>query len=425
MVALALRFLLLVSMCGVALAATTSLDQEIVLAPHDGTAAEDAEIRHWQARAGTADATADVFERLGWAYVAKARRTLDAGFYALAAKTVEVAENRFSASARLRALRGHVLHNLHHFRAAELVARGLVMERGAPMDLALLSDVLIEQGKIGEGLRMLQRMVNAKPGPEAFARIAHVRWLKGDLTGAMAANEAALQASDARDVETRSWLLTRHSTLCLQSGDTRRALQWADAALEGLSSYPPALLARGRALVALGRNSNAIVSLRRAAELQPLPEYQWWLADALAATGQREQAEQVERQLEARGASGDPRSLALFLATRGRERAKSVRLARAELAERADVFSHDALAWALFVSGDVNGAAEHMRAALAEGTKDARLFVHAGEIALARGEEVDANIHFAAARAASATLTPSERALLDRRVSARDAVANH
>ncbi|MGH7945169.1 MAG: tetratricopeptide repeat protein [Opitutaceae bacterium] len=417
------RFLGFVCVCSVVVAAPVDLDQEIVLAPHDGTAAEDVEIRRWQQRAHRADATADVFERLGWAYVAKARRTLDAGFHALAGKTVDVADKRFGARAGTRSLRGHALHNLHRFREAGSVARRLVAERGAPLDLALLSDVLIEQGKLAEGVAILQRMVDAKPGPEAFARIAHVRWLKGDLAGAMAATESALQASDVRDLETRSWLLVRLSGFCLQRGDSTRALALADAAADSTSSYPPALLARGRALIARGNFIAAITPLREAAGLQPVPEYQWWLADALAATGQREQGLEVEHQLKARGAAGDPRSLALYLATRGEESEKSVHLARAGLAERADVFSRDALAWALFANGDVNGAAGQMRAALVEGTKDARLFLHAGEIALARGERDDAAKHFAEACSAAATLTPSERVLLARRVPASGGVA--
>jgi hypothetical protein len=88
--------------------------------------------------------------------------------------------------------------------------------------LALLSDVLIEQGKLLKGVVMLQRMVDTKPGTEAFARIAHVRWLKGDPAGAMAAMESALQASEPRGAGTRAWPLTLLSGFSLQRGDAAR-----------------------------------------------------------------------------------------------------------------------------------------------------------------------------------------------------------
>lgn len=416
MVAIALRLFGLVGACGLAFAAT-DLDQEIILTPHEGDAAEDREIRLWQERAGESQATSQIFERLGWAYVTKARRTLDAGFYTLAGKSADVAHARFGSQAGIRLLRGHVLHNLHRFRDAEIVARQLVVERGSPANLALLSDALIEQGKLTEGIVILQRLVDAKPGTEAFARVAHVRWLKGDLTGAIAAMEAAVRASDARDAETRGWLLTRLSGLYLQRGDAVRALYLADAARQRANLYPPALLARGRALIALNRIVDALMPLQEAAELQPVPEYQWWLADALAAAGKREEAAAVERGLKRHGAVGDGRTFAVFLATRGEDLKKAAHLARGELAERADVFTHDALAWVLARTGDWEGAAEQMRLALAEGTKDARLFLHAGEIALARGERDFATNYFQAACAAAATLTPSEGALLARRTS--------
>jgi tetratricopeptide (TPR) repeat protein len=406
------------------LPAATNLDLEIVLAPHEGTTAEDREIRLWQERASTPAATAEIFERLGWAYVAKARRTLDAGFHSLAARTMDVGDARFGPTTGARLLRGHVLHNLHRFREAELIARELAAQRGAAADLALLSDVLIEQGKLEEGVAVLQRAVDARPGSEAFARVAHVRWLKGDLAGAIAAAEMAIQAADTRGIEAGAWLMTKLSGLRLQAGDASSALQVADTACSRVANYPPALLARGRALIALGRNEEAIAALERAASLHPLPEYLWWLADALSAGGKREQARAVERQLERHGATEDPRTFALFLATRGTASDQAIRLARAELAERQDVFSRDALAWALLAAGDLPGAETQMRFALVEGTRDARLYLHAGEIALARGEQPEAMNFFSRATSMAATLTPSERALLARRTSTAAAVAS-
>jgi tetratricopeptide (TPR) repeat protein len=415
MIAFTLRLVAVAAVCSVAVAAT-DLDREIVLTPLTGTEPEDVEISRWQERAQQPDARADVFGRLVCAFIAKARRTLDAGFYTLAQKTLDVSDASFGASADSRLLRGHVLHNLHRFRDAEAVARQLVAERGLPMDLALLSDALIEQGKLTEGIAALQRMLNLKPGTEAFSRIAHVRWLKGDLAGAIAAMELALESSDPRDSETRAWLLTRLSGLALQGGDAAMALTSATRAIDRLVDYAPALLAQGRALVALNCVKEALPVLERAESLVPLPEYQWWLADVLGLLGRREEASNVEQRLRTRGAENDPRTLALFLATRGESLPEAIKLARAELKERQDVFSHDALAWGLATAGNLDAANAEMRLALAEHTEDARLHLHAGEIALARGDAAGATGHFAASNRMAATLTPSERARLARRV---------
>lgn len=390
------------------------LDREIVLTPHIGTAREDAEIIRWQQQAATAT-TPGAFERLGWAFVAKARRTQDSGFYKLAEKTADVIDARFGVSSESRLLRGHVLHNLHRFAEAEKLAQQLVDERGTPADLGLLSDVLIEQGKLDAGIAILQRMADLKPGAEASSRIAHVRWLKGDLPGAIAAMESAFRAAGPRDSEGQAWMLVRLSGFLLQFGDLARAQAVAGMAAERVTDYAPALLAQGRALLAQGKRADAVASLQRAAELNPLPEYQWWLADALRVAGRDADAAKVETQLKARGALADPRTLAIYLATRGEENPTALRLARAELEQRGDVFTHDALAWAAFAAGELKMADAAMTHALAERTKDARLLLHAGEIAFARGENAAATRLFAAARSAAATLTPSERARLERR----------
>ena len=116
----------------------------------------------------------------------------------------------------------------------------------------------------------------------------------------------------------------------------------------------------------------------------------------------------------ARCAAEDPRTFAVFLATRGRDGAVAVRRARDELAHRQDVFSHDALAWALARQGELSAAADAMQCALAERTQDARLFLHAGEIVRLMGRRDEAASFFEKAQAASGTLTPSERTLLQR-----------
>ena len=394
--------------------AAIDFDRELVLTPQAGAASEDVEIRHWQARASAATATTADFERLGWAFVAKARRTLDGAYYTLAEKTADASDGRFGASAEMRLLRGHVFHNEHRFHEAEKLARGLAAERGAPEDWALLSDALMEQGKLAEAVESLQRMANLKPGLEASSRIAQLRWLKGDLRGAVAAMEEAARATSPRDAEAAAWTLTRLAGFYLQAGRLDAARNATDAAAKHASDFPPALLMGGRVLLAMNRSADALAPLRRAAELNPLPEYQWWLADALRASGHEEEAIAVERVITTRGAASDPRTLALFLATRRENVALAVRLARGELENRGDVLTRDALAWTLAASGDLAAAAAESHAALAEHTADARIYFHAGEIAAACGQREAAEKFFAEARPLAAALTPSERTALDR-----------
>jgi Flp pilus assembly protein TadD len=158
-----------------------------------------------------------------------------------------------------------------------------------------------------------------------------------------------------------------------------------ETALALRSNYPPALLLHGKMLLAENKFSAAIEPLRLAEQQNPLPEYQWALIDALLSAGQSVEAGAIEARLKRTGAATDPRSFALFLATRGEQPTLALRLALEELTTRADVFTHDAVAWTQLANGNVAEAQRHMDRALAAGTSDPRLFLHAAIIASRAG----------------------------------------
>ncbi|MBC8094527.1 MAG: hypothetical protein H7Y43_01825, partial [Akkermansiaceae bacterium] len=76
--------------------------------------------------------------------------------------------------------------------------------------------------------------------------------------------------------------------------------------------------------------------------------------------------------------------------------------------------TQDALAWALAAAGRWSDAVAPMRLALAEGTRDARLFLHAGIIASRTGDTAKAEHYFTGAHSLSQTLLPSEQAQLEK-----------
>jgi tetratricopeptide (TPR) repeat protein len=397
-----------------------SLNERIILLQQSGSDREDKEITLWQGRIKASlsanQGAAGNYERLGWAYISKARRTLDPGYYKLAEKTADAMDARFGQTNEALLLRGSVYHNLHRFADAEQVARSLVAKRGIAFDYALLSDALMEQGKLMESVAACEKMMALKPGVDAYSRAANLRWLTGDLPGAIVAMEAAVRAGSPIDATNTAWTLARLSNYYLQAGRLSDALRTSEMAEGLVADYPPALLARGRALLALGQNAKALAPLKAAEKLNPLPEYQWWLADALRAGGDPNGASKIEAEMKARGEAADPRTFSLYLASRGEDPADAIRLATAELSNRDDVFTKDALAWALESGGHHVAAAATIKDALTVQTKDARLFLHAGEIAESSGNAVSAKTFFDQAEQYSATLTPSEKALLELRL---------
>ncbi len=384
----------------------------LVLTPQTGDSRTDKEIFRLQQQIRSGRNLQVGLEQLGWAFVAKARESFDPGFYKLAEQSARCIEKRDPQSQEAMLLRAHVLQNLHRFKESESLARRLVQQRGLSFDYGLLGDALMDQGKLIDAVDAYQHMMNLKPDLRAYARAAHIRWLKGDVAGAIEAMQLAVSAASPSDAESAAWVNTRLATYLFQGGKFDEAEQRCAFALSLQSNYPPTLLLNGKMLLAQNRFREAVDALQNAVKLNPLPEYQWTLAEALRATGRENEASAVEAQLLQHGPIGDPRTVALFLATRRKSPEMALRLAHAELDSRGDVFTHDALAWSLAAAGNLAEAQSEIQHALAEGTEDGRLFFHAGVIALQAGHAVDAERWLRKAGELSHLLLPSERSEL-------------
>lgn len=390
----------------------------IALTPHPGDTALDREIRELQAKVEGASNRNAFLERLGWAFVAKARLSSDPGFYTLAEEAAKAIDGDAPDDPAALLLFGHIYDAEHRFIEAEKIARRLIAQREFVFDYALLGDALMEQGKLAEAVEAYQKMVDLKPCLQTYCRVAHMRWLKGDLPGAIAATRLAVSAGNTREPEPTAWAYTRLALYQLQTGQVQAATSSTASALQFAPGYAPALLMRGRLLLAEEKAGEAIAPLRQAAEISPLPEFLWTLSEALRADGGSTEAEQIEEHLLATGATADPRTFALFLVSHGQGIDRALQLAMAELDSRQDIFTHDAVAWAQFASGHVREAQESIRLALAEGTQDARLLYHAGTIADAAGNPAEALEFFNKAHAFQQMLLPSERKALGQRTTA-------
>ena len=353
-------------------------------------------------------------EQLGYRFVARARVANDPAGYAIAEQAAACLESTQPGEPAALLLRGHVLHQMHRFAEAEAIARRLVAVREFALDFGLLGDALMEQGRVTEAAEAYQKMIDLKPFYQSYTRAAHLRWLRGDLAGAIDMMRAAVKAASPRDPESIAWAYARLAAYELQRGRLADAHRMADASLRSVPGYAAALLARGRIQLAQQKPADAVDTLARAARVNPLPEFQWALADTLRILGRGDEAAVIEHQIEREGVLSDPRTLALYLSTRRQDAGRAIDLARRELEKRADVFTLDALAWALAASGQLREASTLMDRALAEGTEDGRLFVHAAVIAAADGRRADAARWADKARRLHFTLLPSESGVLRR-----------
>jgi tetratricopeptide (TPR) repeat protein len=204
--------------------------RDLILLPHTGEAPLDQQIIALQKRIADATEATPLIERLGLLFIAKARTSGDPGYYKLAEQCATVVLTEHPGAADALLLRGHALGAMHRFRDAEAVARQLVKQRENFLDYALLGDALMEQGRLDEAVEAYQTMIDLRPGLQSYCRVAHLRWLKGDLAGAMELMSQAVQTGSSRDPEPVAWAYARLALYQLEDGSHSEAMRSADRA---------------------------------------------------------------------------------------------------------------------------------------------------------------------------------------------------
>ena len=185
-------------------------------------------------------------DRLGWLFIAKARRSQNSRFYSLALQTAECMHRVGGDQASALLLEGHSLYSVHRFREAAAVATRLAAIRRTPFDYGLLGDTLLSQGEVEQAAAAYQRMMDLKPSLQSYSRAAQIRWLTGDLDGARELMAMAARSGTERDPETLAWTLSELARLELIAGNASQAHTLVGQALHLLPDHSTSLLVRGR-----------------------------------------------------------------------------------------------------------------------------------------------------------------------------------
>lgn len=345
------------------------------------------------------------YNRLGAAYLQKARESGDVAYYDLAEKalrqslTLAAAGPTATAATTSLAL-VHLAR--HQFPEALVLARQAVALAGDDsMPYAVLGDANLELGDTDEAARAYGKLLAIGGPREPHARFAELAFLRGDRAGAIDRMRRAVTAAReaGAPAENVAWTQVRLADLHLHGGDLASA---EGACRDALGSFPGyhrglAMLARVRA--GQRRLTDAIDLYRKALAVIPLPEYAAALGDVYAKLGRSQDARKQYDLVEYIGALNRVnkaiynRELALFHADHDRRPAEAVQLAEKELEIRQDVYTWDVVAWARLKNRQLPEAREAITRALALGTQDARLFFHAGMIHHALGEAAQARAY--------------------------------
>jgi tetratricopeptide (TPR) repeat protein len=419
-----------VSSAGAIAPSRPSAIETLVAAPDRRQTALDARIESLQEtlRGDDERAQGPAAKMLGQAYLQKARETGDPSYYPKAETLLRQALAGDGDDVDVEAMVGLGTLALARHEFAAALDWGEQARALAPYHAAtygVIADAQVELGRYDEAIETVQAMVDLRPDLSSYSRVSYLRELMGDREGALAAMEQAVTAGSGY-VENVAWAHVQLGNLYFDGGDLRGATSEYTTALAGLPGYAPGLAGQARVAAAAGDLDHAAELYAEAVRAIPLPEFVAAYGDVLSAAGRHDEAAAqyalvaaIQQLYAANGVNTDL-ELALYTADHGRREdlPRAVEQARAQVDARPSVVAWDVLAWTLYRSGDLDGAAAASEEALRLGTRNALMQFHAGMIAAARGETAAAitflesalelNPHF------SVRYAPEARATLER-----------
>ena len=344
-------------------------------------------------------AAARFYAQLGSAYLQKARETGDPSYYTRAEGSLQKSLALVPDDPSSMVAMGSLHLARHSFAAAlEWAERALRLDPTSYHAHGVAGDAAIELGRYTQAFASFQKMGDLRPGLASYSRASYSRELLGDLPGAIEAMRLAVSAGAPQD-EATNWARVQLGHLSFLTGDLDGAEREYELSLRLLPGYVHGLGGLGKVAAARGNLSVAAGFYTRALAVAPVAEYAIALGSIHQASGNHAAATQqndlvrVIAQLQRDGGVDLDLEMALFEVDHtndGAAIAAAVRTVRTHYQQRPSIFAADALAWSLYRTGEWDEALPYAREALRLDSKDPLLLYHAGVIAAAAGQPIEA-----------------------------------
>jgi tetratricopeptide (TPR) repeat protein len=338
--------------------------------------------------------------RLGATCLQRARETGDVTLYTKAEAAFQTAMKRKAEYFPALIGLGTTYLGQHQFRDALTVAdRAIAQRPEAPDGHALRGDACLELGELADAEAAFQRMHALRPGLLSHARLANLRFVRGDVPSAIEQYEAALRAGQKSGAAPAlvAWCLVKLGEVRFRTGDWEAA-ERAYAQAAQLEPDDVAVLDHVAELhAARGDYEKAIAAYEQVVARSPRPEFFQALGDVCAGARKADRATHWHdralagylRATEA-GNAGYFHHLADFYCEVRPDGAEAVKWATKDLALRRTTASLAALARAHYVAGNDAAAVAAMDEALARPTADFHILSDATLIYARAGREKDA-----------------------------------
>jgi tetratricopeptide (TPR) repeat protein len=345
--------------------------------------------------------------KLASQYLQRLRETGDITFLNLASRAARASLSTLPAEQNKGGLIAltQVEYSSHDFAAARDHARrltGIDPNKGYPFQF--LGDALLELGQYDEA-RAAFRQMEEFGGIQAITkvameqRLARLTLLHGDNIGAVQRFNKALEIAKAMPEppkETIAWCQWQLGETEFAGGNYKAAEKHYRDSLATFPDYFRSLASLGRVRSAQGDMRAAIELYEKVVRILPDPAFVAFLGDLYKLAGRQTDAETQYALVETIGrlstVSGAlyNRQLALFYADHDIKPDEAYQNAAREYELRRDIYGADALAWTSLKCGKVQEAQAAVREALKLGTRDAKLYYHAGMIESAAGNAKEA-----------------------------------
>jgi tetratricopeptide (TPR) repeat protein len=326
---------------------------------------------------------------LGDALIRKARETGDPSYFNRAEealkRSLELAPSNAGAMRHL----AYVFYSRHEFEPAAIQARQAIEMDGKDGDtFGILGDALLEIGKYAEAKVAYEKMMQLADNLYSRSRLAGLKSIQGDTAGSIADLERAIAAGKTakQPAESIAWTEWQLGNDYFAQGNLQEAERYYLQSLQSYPNYYRALAGLAQLRGVQKKYDEAIDLYQNAIAILPMPEYAAALGDIYLKIGRPEQARQQYDLVEYIGRLSRlnkilyNRELAYFYADHGMKPREGLELAQRELDYRRDIYAYDVVAWNLYKNGRVAEARDAIEKALSLGTRDAKLFYHAGMI---------------------------------------------
>jgi tetratricopeptide (TPR) repeat protein len=362
-------------------------------------------IRNMQTRVQSNPKDPAAYSALGAAFFQRARETGDVEDFQQAEqalnRSLDLNSADFSAAPAYSTM-AEVCMGEHRFSDAVTYAeKALSLGSGDLSPFAIVGDANADMGEYERAAVAYSRLdVSGEQAADPHniyvrdSRTSYLKFVSGDTRGAIRLMQSAVAAgTEARlPAENLAWLYYELGEYESQAGDIAAA---NSAYLTALTIHPGdyrAMAGLGKLRGNQGRYAEAIKLYQSAVAVVPMPMYVAELGDMYTRAGNSAEAKKQYQLVEYIGLLGHinqvlhNRDLALFYADHDIKLDEALTLAHKEFEVRHDIYTWDALAWALYKNGKYQEAGDAMDHALRPGVRDAVLFFHAGMISSRLGQ---------------------------------------